>query len=113
MQCFLPARCLQDAIKQCLIQTPNLPQSIAKINAGVYDLLDFEDKQESEFALRGLIDAPAVLELKDENGNVIWSQKAYTFLDETEKSPDSVNPSLWQTLLLLRETVDELYLTLL
>lgn len=76
--------------------TKSATEHTAKINAGVYDLLDFEDKQESEFALRGLIDAPDVLELKDENGNVIWSQKAYTFLDETEKSPDSVNPSLWE-----------------
>ena len=55
----------------------------SNINAGVYDLLDFEDKQEREFALRGLIDAPEVLEIKDENGNVIWSQKAYAFLDKT------------------------------
>ena len=30
----------------------------AKANAAVYDELDFEDKQEYEFAVRGLIDAP-------------------------------------------------------
>lgn len=68
----------------------------AKINAAVYAELDFEDKQEYEFATRGLIDAPKTLELKDENGDIIWSQAAYAFLDEYEKAPDSVNPSLWE-----------------
>lgn len=63
----------------------------AKINAAVYDELDFEDKQEYEFATRGLIDAPKTLELKDENGDIIWSQAAYAFLDEYEKAPDSMN----------------------
>lgn len=68
----------------------------AKSNAAVYGELDFDDKQEQEFATRGLIDAPEVLELKDEDGNVVWSQAAYAFLDEYEKAPDSVNPSLWE-----------------
>ena len=68
----------------------------AKTNAAVYDQLDFDDKQEYEFATRGLIDAPKTLELKDEDGNVIWSQEAYAFLDDYEKAPESVNPSLWE-----------------
>lgn len=68
----------------------------AKVNAAVYDQLDFNDKQEYEFATRGLIDAPETLELKDKDGNIIWSQKAYAFLEDYEKAPDSVNPSLWE-----------------
>jgi len=67
-----------------------------KINSDVYEILDFEDKQEVEFAVKGLIDAPEALEITDENGNVIWSQKAYAFLDKYDKFPDSVNPSLWE-----------------
>lgn len=67
-----------------------------KINSAVYDLLNFDDKSEAEFATRGLIDAPEVLELKDENGEVVWSQKAYSFLHDYEKAPDTVNPSLWE-----------------
>ena len=43
----------------------------AKANAAVYDELDFNDKQEYEFATRGLIDAPETLELKDEDGNIL------------------------------------------
>ena len=68
----------------------------AKTNAAVYDELDFDDKQEYEFAVRGLIDAPESLELKDEDGTILWSQDAYAFLDDYEKAPDSVNPSLWE-----------------
>ena len=67
-----------------------------KTNAAVYDQLDFNDKQEYEFATRGLIDAPETLELKDEDGTILWSQEAYAFLDDYEKAPDSVNPSLWE-----------------
>ena len=67
-----------------------------KANAAIYDELDFDDKQEYEFATRGLIDAPETLELKDEDGTILWSQEAYAFLDDYEKAPDSVNPSLWE-----------------
>ena len=66
------------------------------MNSAVYSLLDFDDKQESEFAVRGLIDAPETLELTDEEGKVIWSQAAYSFLDDYEQAPDTVNPSLWE-----------------
>ncbi len=64
------------------------------VNSAFYSLLDFENTQESEFAARGLIDAPEVLELTDSNGKVVWSQSAYSFLDDYEQAPDTVNPSL-------------------
>ena len=48
----------------------------AKANAAVYDELDFDDKQEYEFATRGLIDAPETLELKEEDGTILWSQES-------------------------------------
>lgn len=65
-------------------------------NNGVYALLDFNDEQEKEFALRGRIAAPETLEITNEDGKVVWSQKAYDFLDEYEAAPDTVNPSLWR-----------------
>lgn len=68
----------------------------AKINAAVYDTLNFENKQEAEFATRGLIAAPETLELTDTDGNVIWSQDAYAFLDDYTEAPDTVNPALWE-----------------
>ena len=67
-----------------------------KVNSAIYSVLDFADTQEADFAARGLIDAPEKLEIKDENGKVIWSQAAYSFLSDYEKAPDSVNPSLWE-----------------
>lgn len=66
----------------------------AQRNKQVYALLDFNDKQELEFASQGLIDAPAALELKDANGKLVWSQKAYAFLEKD--APDTANPSLWR-----------------
>ena len=66
------------------------------VNSAIYSLLDFEDTREAEFATKGLIDAPEVLELKNADGEVIWSQAAYSFLDDYEKAPDTVNPSLWE-----------------
>ncbi len=67
-----------------------------KVNSAFYSMLDFDNTQESQFAQKGLIDAPETLELKDENGKVVWSQAAYAFLDDYEKAPDTVNPSLWE-----------------
>ena len=74
----------------------NATPETAAINAAVYDTLDFEDNQEAEFAAKGLITAPETLELKDADGNVLWSQEAYAFLDEAYKAPDSANPALWE-----------------
>ena len=68
----------------------------AKINSAVYSVLDFDNTSEYENAVRGLIDAPDVLELTNEAGEIIWSQKAYSFLEDYESAPDTVNPSLWE-----------------
>lgn len=67
-----------------------------QVNSAVYSLLDFTDTSEYENATRNLIDAPEVLELTDAEGNVVWSQEAYSFLEDYEKAPDTVNPSLWE-----------------
>ena len=67
-----------------------------EVNSSVYSLLDFEDTSEYDNAVRGLIDAPEVLDLKDADGKVVWSQAAYSFLNDYEKAPDTVNPSLWE-----------------
>ena len=67
-----------------------------EINSALYSLLDFSDTREAEFATRGLIDAPETLELTNEAGQVIWSQTAYSFLEDYEEVPATVNPSLWE-----------------
>ena len=70
------------------------PTTIEK-NQAWYSLLDFDDRSEYDNAAKGLIAAPETLELKDESGKVVWSQKAYEFL-EGKEAPDTVNPSLWR-----------------
>ena len=64
-------------------------------NKEVYAMLDFSDEQEKSFAEKGLIAAPESLELKDEKGKVVWSQKAYSFVENAD-APATVNPSLWR-----------------
>ncbi len=68
-------------------------------NDHVYEMLDFEDESEKENALRGLIEAPESLVIYDEEGNEVWNVKDYSFVNELEKAPDTVNPSLWRNTL--------------
>ena len=89
----------------------------AEANEGVYALLDFSDETEREFASRGLIAAPDTLEITDDTGKAVWSQKAYAFLDGAEApadAPDTANPSLWRNAQInhlygLFEVVDGIY----
>ena len=65
----------------------------AAINAAVYDLLDFSDRQEFDFATRGWIEPAEDLEIRA-NGEVIWSVKTFEFV--WRPAPPSANPSLWR-----------------
>ncbi|HEX4303825.1 MAG TPA: alkyl sulfatase dimerization domain-containing protein [Rhizomicrobium sp.] len=40
--------------------------------------------------------APAPRIVKDAQGNIVWDLNSYRFLDEKNKAPDTVNPSLWR-----------------
>lgn len=71
-------------------------ETTVQINSALFSLLDFEDDSEYQNATKGLIDAPESLEIKNQNGDVIWSQKAYEFVDQATEAPDTVNPSLWE-----------------
>lgn len=63
-------------------------------NDRVYAMLDFDDERERENASKGLIASPEALEIRDENGKLVWSQKAYEFIEG--EAPDTANPSLWR-----------------
>ena len=103
---FLTAICLfssASAEKEGIVSELGLTNEVklassytAEINSAVYSMLDFEDTQEASFAVRGLIDAPEELILTDADGNIVWSQAAYSFLDDYKTAPDTVNPSLWE-----------------
>ncbi len=64
-------------------------------NAEVYQILDFSDQQEKEFAQKGFLAAPDTLELRSKSGNLVWSQSIYDFVREQD-APGSANPSLWR-----------------
>ncbi len=74
-------------------------EATAQANAAWYDTLDFDDESEKENALRGLIEAPESLVICDEEGNEVWNVADYSFLNELEEAPDTVNPSLWRNTL--------------
>lgn len=67
----------------------------AASNEAWYGKLDFDDTSEWENATRGLIAAPESLEIRDDEGKVVWSQKAYEFVEDA-KAPATANPSLWE-----------------
>lgn len=95
-------------------ETKPATEITARKNAQVYQLLDFSDEQETEFASRGFIAAPENLTITAENGWTIWSQDAYAFVREAETAPDSANPSLWRNtrhnaLYGLFQVTDEIY----
>ena len=69
-------------------------QSTMEVNRQVYNFLNFEDTSELENAERGFIAAPDTLNLRGENGRIVWTQDAYAFLDKD--APDTANPSLWR-----------------
>lgn len=77
-------------------ETKDATEYTVEVNSALYSKLDFKDTSEYKNATKGLIAAPETLELKDANGNIVWSQKAYSFVDNYEKAPDTVNPSLWE-----------------
>ena len=67
----------------------------AEANNAVYELLDFSDEQEREFAQKGFLSAPDNLVIKSQDGTIVWSQDAYSFAKDND-APDSANPSLWR-----------------
>ena len=68
-----------------------------KENAAVLKALPFSDREDFENAQRGFIAKPDTVTIKDAQGNVVWDLEQYkTFISDSKKSPDTVNPSLWR-----------------
>lgn len=67
-----------------------------KNNEELYNQLPFSDKTDFSDAHKGFI-APLPSEvIKGDAGNVVWDPQQYAFIKEDEKSPATVNPSLWR-----------------
>src|SRR5262245_61038000 len=70
------------------------PITAAANRAGL-DRLPFDDTQDFEDARRGFLGSLPEVEIKNEQGRVVWSLREYAFLAE-ETAPPTVNPSLWR-----------------
>lgn len=68
-------------------KTKGATEQTTKVNSAMYDLLDFEDKTEFQCATKGLIDAPATLEIKDADVTITCHKNALLYL----LSQDTVN----------------------
>src|SRR5262245_40295748 len=63
-------------------------------NRAVLDALPFDDIQDFDDARRGFLGTLPEVEIRNDQGRVVWSLKDYAFLAE-EQAPPTVNPSLW------------------
>ncbi len=61
----------------------------------VRDELPPDDGEDFAHAQRGYLGSIDEAEIIRPDGHVVWSQRAYRFLDD-EQAPDTVNPSLWR-----------------
>lgn len=69
----------------------------AEINKQVLSNLPFQDTQDFQDALRGLIAAEEIVNITNPSGNIVWDLEQYkAFLQNKDQSPDTVNPSLWR-----------------
>jgi len=64
-------------------------------NRAVQDALPFADRQDFDDAQRGFLGTLAEIEIKHDQGHVVWSLRDYAFLAD-EHAPPTVNPSLWR-----------------
>jgi alkyl sulfatase BDS1-like metallo-beta-lactamase superfamily hydrolase len=64
-------------------------------NRAVLDALPFADVQDFEDAGRGFLGSLPEVEIKNDQGRVVWSLRDYAFLAEAS-APPTVNPSLWR-----------------
>jgi linear primary-alkylsulfatase len=65
------------------------------LNRAVLGSLPFDDTRDFEDARRGFLGSLPEVEIKNEQGRVVWSLRDYAFLAD-EHAPPTVNPSLWR-----------------
>ena len=65
------------------------------LKASVLDALPFGDTQDFEDARRGFLGSLPDVEIKNDQGRVVWSLREYAFLAD-EHAPPTVHPSLWR-----------------
>lgn len=75
-----------------------------EVNNDLLKILPFSDTEDFKNAQKGFI-ARGEEEIKDADGNIVWSTKKFAFMqDLSKKAPATVNPSLWRQMLLVNMT---------
>lgn len=69
-------------------------EAIVRQQRTVHESLPFSDSGDFDDARRGLIARRQPNAVTDDDGNVLWDNDAYSFLEGD--APDTVNPSLWR-----------------
>jgi alkyl sulfatase BDS1-like metallo-beta-lactamase superfamily hydrolase len=67
----------------------------AALNRAVLDALPFADTQDFDDARRGFLATLPQVEIRNDQGRVVWTLRDYAFLSD-EHAPATVNPSLWR-----------------
>jgi linear primary-alkylsulfatase len=67
----------------------------AALNRAVLDALPFADTQDFDDARRGFLATLPEVEIRNDQGRVVWTLRDYAFLSD-EHAPATVNPSLWR-----------------
>lgn len=89
------ASCCVLAVNAAQAQPRDAEPSTSAANAEFAKSLPFADKADFDDARRGFIATVPDALVTGPNGNVIWSQKPYAFLQK-DTPPATVNPSLWR-----------------
>ncbi|MCE5282066.1 MAG: MBL fold metallo-hydrolase [Deltaproteobacteria bacterium] len=67
-----------------------------EMNSRLPSTLLADDRQESEFSLRGLIAADPAVDIRSKDGKPVFDTRPYGFLAADSSNPDTVPPALWR-----------------
>ena len=67
-----------------------------QMNSRLPATLTADDRQENEFALRGLIAADPGVDIRNREGKPVWEMKRYGSPEADSPNPDTVPPALWR-----------------
>lgn len=98
LHCLIVAALLTSSFNSVAVDTnpKDATGATKQANDALYNQLPFSDKTDFSNAHKGFIAALPEAVIRGAAGNVIWDPGQYAFIKEGEKSPDTVNPSLWR-----------------
>jgi alkyl sulfatase BDS1-like metallo-beta-lactamase superfamily hydrolase len=67
-----------------------------EMNSRLPATLSADDRQESEFSLRGFIAADPAVDIRAKDGKTVFDTRPYGFLGVDSPNPDTVPPALWR-----------------